>query len=104
MSMLSIQSGLSGITLEGAAVNSQMMKFGAILCLVAMVSFLVWPVWTWLSVRSATAALQARTKDLVDKNPQLQPAWNIAMHDGVLTWAEAKEIVEGAGQKVRPDE
>src|SRR5262249_26552926 len=44
----------------GGQVNSQMMKFGAILALVAMVSFSIWPLWHWLSVKSASAALQAR--------------------------------------------
>jgi len=84
--------------------NSQMMKFGAILALVAMVSFSIWPLWKWLSVKSASAALQARTKALVEKHPELKPAWNIAMQDGVLTYDEAKEIVEGAGEKVEPEQ
>jgi predicted negative regulator of RcsB-dependent stress response len=84
--------------------NRQMMKFGAILGLVAMVSFSIWPLWQWLSIRAASAALQARTQALVEKHPELKPAWNIAMQDGVLTWAEAKEIVEGAGEKVEPEQ
>lgn len=76
------------------------MKFGAILALVAIVSFCAWPLWDYLTVRAANAALQARTKALVDKHPELKPAWNIAMMDGKLTWAEAKEIVESKGEKV----
>ncbi len=80
--------------------NRQKMQFGAILCLVAIVSFSAWPLWEWLSVRAANASLQQRTKALVEAHPQLTPAWNIAMQDGVLTWSEAKEIVEGAGEKV----
>jgi hypothetical protein len=48
--------------------------------------------------------LQARTKTLVDSNPQLQLAWVVAMQDDVLTFSEAKVIVEGAGEKIAPDE
>jgi hypothetical protein len=81
-----------------------MIKFGAILCLVAIVSFSAWPVWKGLSAKRASAALEARTRALVEKHPELKPAWNIAMQDGVLTHDEAKEIVEGAGEKLAPDE
>ena len=84
--------------------NQQMMKFGAILCLVAIVSFSIWPFWQWLTVKKANAALVARTKALVEKHPELKPAWNIAMQDGVLTWDEAKEIIEGAGEKLEPEQ
>lgn len=78
------------------------MKSGAVLAIVAMVSFSIWPFWQWLSVKKANAALQERTKALVAKHPQLKPAYNIAMQDGVLTVDEAKEIVEGAGEKLEP--
>jgi hypothetical protein len=84
-------------------VNSQMMKFSAILCLVAVISFSAWPLWKWLSVKHASAALEARTRAVVEKHPELRPAWNIAMQDGVLTYDEAKEIVEAAGEKVDPE-
>ena len=80
--------------------NRQMMTFGAVLCLVAMVSFSLWPMWEWLSVKNADRALQERAKALAAKHPQLKPALNIALQDGVLTWAEVKEIVEGAGEKM----
>jgi len=82
--------------------NRQMMKFGAILCLVAMVAFCIWPVWQYLSVRIASAELQRRTEALVEKQPQLKVAWKIALLDGVLTQQEAKEIIEGAGEKMEP--
>jgi hypothetical protein len=84
-------------------VSGQTKRFGAILCLVAIVSFSVWPLWKWLSVKSASAALQARTQAAVEKHPELKPAWNIAMQDGVLTYGEAKEILEAAGEKVDPE-
>jgi hypothetical protein len=78
--------------------------FAVILCLVAIGSFSAWPLWERLHVKRASAALQARTKALVDKHPELKPAWNIAMQDGVLTQDEAKEIVEGAGEKFEPEQ
>lgn len=79
-------------------------KFAVILCLVALVSFSAWPLWKRLGVQKANAALEARTRALVEKHPELKPAWNIAMQDGVLTREEAKEIVEGAGEKLEPDQ
>jgi hypothetical protein len=84
-------------------VSRQSKQFGVILCLVAIVSFSMWPFWKWLSVKSANAALQEKTRAVVEKHPELKPAWNIAMQDGVLTWAEAKEILEAAGEKVDPE-
>ena len=45
-----------------------------------------------------------RTEVLVEKNPQLKPAWDVALHDGVLTWPEAKVIVEAGGEKVESEE
>ena len=83
--------------------SRQTKQFGAILCLVAIISFSIWPLWKWLSVKSANRALEERTRAVVEKHPELKPAWNIAMQDGVLTWAEAKEILEAAGEKVDPE-
>lgn len=82
--------------------NRQTMKFGAILCLVAMISFSIWPVWQYLYMRSASAGLKRRTEALVEKQPQLKVAWKIALLDGVLTPDEAQEIIEGAGEKIEP--
>jgi predicted negative regulator of RcsB-dependent stress response len=82
--------------------NRQTMKFGAILCLVAMVSFSIWPVWKRLSVRDASIAMQQRTRAVVASKPELELAWKIAMLDGVMEWNEAKEILEAAGEKVDP--
>jgi hypothetical protein len=84
-------------------VTGQTKRFGAILCLVAVVSFSLWPLWQWISIKKASAALQERTRAAVAKHPELKPAWNIAMEDGVLTWSEAKEILEAAGEKVDPE-
>jgi hypothetical protein len=80
------------------------MQVGAILALMAMAFFAGWPFWSWLNKKAVSAALRARTELLVEKNPQLQPAWTIAIHDDVLTWPEAKVIVEAAGEKVDPEE
>jgi len=49
------------------------------------------------------AATYARTKAAAEKNPRLQPAWDIALQDDVLTWPEAKVILESAGEKAEPD-
>jgi hypothetical protein len=81
-----------------------MMIFAGILCLVATVSFSIWPLWKSISIKRANAALEARTRALVEKHPELKPAWNIAMQDGVLTWEEAKEIIEAAGEKLEPEQ
>ena len=70
----------------------------------AMAFFAGWPFWTWLDAKAASATLRRRTETLVEKNPQLKPAWDVALHDGVLTWPEAKVIVEAGGEKVEPEE
>jgi hypothetical protein len=76
---------------------------GVGLCLVAMVFFISWPIWKWLMFKPVSAAVYARTKAAVEKNPQLKPAWDIALQDDVLTWPEAKVILEGAGEKAEPE-
>ena len=53
--------------------------------------------------KKANAGLHDRDKALVAKHPTLKPAYNIAMQDGVLTVDEAKEIVEGAGEKMESE-
>ena len=84
--------------------NRQTKQIGVVFCLVAMLAFGFWPFWKWVSIRAASPRLQERTKMLVEKNPQLQPAWAIAMQDDVLTYPEAKIIIEAAGEKVEPQE
>src|SRR5262249_42645853 len=96
--------GIKSHSLRGGIPVSRWTKlFGAILCLVAIVFFTSWPVWTWLKFRSVRAAFYERTKAVVDRNRQLRPAWDIAMQDGVLTWHEARVILESAGEKVEPE-
>jgi hypothetical protein len=75
-----------------------------ILGVLAMLFIAAWPIWKWLKPTPATVALFERTKAAVQKDPQLQPAWDRALEDGVLTWNEAKEILERAGEKVDPGE
>jgi hypothetical protein len=80
------------------------MLIGAILALVAMVSFVVvWPMYKKLSLKAVSPALQERTRKVVEQNPRLQPDWDKAMEDGVLTWPEAKAILEKAGEKAEPE-
>jgi hypothetical protein len=83
--------------------NHRFMTLGAILGLVAMVFFVSWPAWKWIKFRPVSASMYERTKMAVEKNPRLQPAWDIAMQDGVLTREEAKIILESAGEKVEPE-
>ena len=79
-------------------------QIGATLCLMAMAFFAAWPFWKWVNGRAVSATLRSRTQSLVEKNPQLQPAWTIAMQDEVLTLPEAKVIIDAAGEKVEPNE
>jgi hypothetical protein len=75
----------------------------AALCLIAMGFFAAWPVYKWLNAKAVNASIETRTKELVEQNPQLQPAWTIALQDGVLTYPEAKVIIEAAGEKIEPE-
>jgi hypothetical protein len=80
------------------------MMLGTALCLMVLVFFVSWPVWKWLKFKPVSASMYERTKAAVDKNPRLKPAWDIAMEDGVLTWPEAKVILESAGEEVEPEQ
>jgi hypothetical protein len=69
-----------------------------------MVFFVSWPIWKAIKFRPVSAALYQRTKAAVDKDPRLKPAWDIALQDDVLTYSEAKVILESAGEKVEPED
>ncbi|SFH63008.1 hypothetical protein [Planctomicrobium piriforme] len=84
--------------------SRQSKNFYVILCLVGILSFSAWPLWELISVKAASNALQARAQAAVAAHPELKPALTIAMMDGVLTHAEAKEIVEATGEKVTAEE
>jgi len=76
-----------------------------VVALVAMASFIMaWPLYKKFSVKPVGAALMERTRKAVEKNPRLQPDWDRAMEDGVLTWSEANAILEKAGEKTEPEE
>jgi hypothetical protein len=81
-----------------------MITVGAILMILALMPFLVWPVYKYFSPTPVSAALFNRTKEAVEKHPELKPDWDAAMKDGVLTFPEAKAILEKAGEKAEPDE
>jgi len=85
-------------------VNRRFIMLGTILGLMAMVFFVSWPVWKWIKFKPVSPSMYAKTKAAVEKNPRLQPAWDIALEDGVLTWHEARIILESAGEKAEPDE
>ena len=79
-------------------------QIGATFCLMAMAFFAGWPFWKWVNVRAVDAATRRRAETLVEKNPQLQSAWAIAIQDDVLTLPEATVIVEAAGEKIEPQQ
>ena len=84
--------------------NRRKKQIGVFLSLVAIACFAAAvPIYKWYRARAVSAELFDRTKALVEKNPQLQPAWDKAMQDGVLTWPEAKDIWEKAGEKIEPE-
>lgn len=84
--------------------NRQTKQVGVVLALMAMAFFAGWPFWKWVDKKAANATLEARARALVEKNPQLEPAWTIAMQDEVLTRPEAKVIVEASGETVGEEE
>ena len=78
--------------------------FGTVVMFLALVPFLGWPIYKNLTLRKANAALIARTEKALQKHPELKPAYDKAMEDGVLSYDEAKEILEKAGETVGSDE
>ena len=78
--------------------------FGTVLMFLALLPFVVWPVYKKLTLKKASPALVERTRKEVEKHPELKPDYDKAMEDDVLSYDEAKEILEKAGQTVEPDE
>lgn len=79
--------------------------FGTVLMFLALVPFLVWPLYKKMTLRKASAAMIERTKKAVVKHPELKPDYDRAVEeDGDLSSDKAKEILEKAGETVKPDE
>jgi hypothetical protein len=78
--------------------------FGTILTFLALLPFVGWPLYKRLTLKKASPALVERTRKAVEKHPVLKPDYDKAMEDGVLSYDEAKEILEKDGETVRPDE
>lgn len=74
-------------------------KWGAILAIVAMISFGAWPIWKAMYFNAATPAIQERANQLAASNPSLKTALDVAMVDGILSQGEAELIVAGADKK-----
>jgi hypothetical protein len=72
--------------------------------LLALLPFVGWPVYKKLTLNKAGPALIERTTKAVEKHPELKPDYDKAMEDGVLTYDEAKAILEKAGEAVGPNE
>jgi hypothetical protein len=77
---------------------------GTVVMFLALIPFLGWPIYKNLTLRRASAALTERTVRAVEKHPELKPTYDKAMEDNVLTYDEAKEILEKAGETVGTDE
>jgi hypothetical protein len=76
-----------------------------VLTLVALVAFLGGPpLYKKFILKKAGPALIEKTRKAVEKHPELKPDYDKAMEDGVLSYDEAKEILEKAGETVGPDE
>jgi predicted negative regulator of RcsB-dependent stress response len=80
------------------------MQVGVVLALLAMVGFGAWQVYFKKTVTRASLRVQNRTKELVDKNPQLKADWDKAMDDGELSHDEANSILVKGGEKAEPAE
>jgi len=77
---------------------------GTVVTFVALIPFVGWPIYKYLTLRKASVAMIERTTKAVEKHPELKPDYDKAMEDGVLTYDEAKEILQKAGETVGPDE
>lgn len=84
--------------------NRQWTQFAAILMIVAMISFSLWPLWQWINIKTANAEMERQARAAYEKHPEFKPAWNIAMSDGVLTESEAKEILDAARERAEAAE
>ena len=81
------------------------LMFGSALMFLALLPFLAWPIYKALTFRKASNALIERTKQAVEKHPELKPDYDKAMEDdGALSRDKAKQILEKAGESVGPDE
>jgi hypothetical protein len=76
---------------------------GTVLTLLAMLPIVGWPLYRTLTLKKASPALIERTTRAVEKHPELKPDYDRAMEDGFLSYDEAKEILEKAGEAVGPD-
>jgi hypothetical protein len=68
----------------------------------ALLPFVGWPVYKYLTLKKASPALIERTRKAVEKLPELKPGYDKAMEDGVLSYDKAKEILEKASVAHRP--
>jgi hypothetical protein len=82
----------------------QTKKFAVTLALVAMLSFIAWPLWQAIITKEANREMQARVQALAAKDVQLKAALDVAMLDGVLTVPEAEIIIKGGGEEVNAAE
>jgi hypothetical protein len=80
------------------------MIFGTVLMFLALLPFVGWPLYKQLTFKKASPALAERLRKAVEQHPELKTDYDKALKDDVLGYDKAKEILEKAGEKVRPDE
>jgi hypothetical protein len=54
--------------------------------------------WKAIKSTSTNTARLSRTKAAAEKNPRLQPAWDLALHDDVLTWRSERPGTDGVAR------
>lgn len=82
--------------------NRRTKQIGAALALLAMAIFASGSFWFWVRYRVVSDAVRARLETIVEKHPEVKPAWDSALADQRLTQAEAEEIARLAGEKLEP--
>jgi hypothetical protein len=65
-----------------------------------VVALAVWRVSNRVQAKPVGDSLFQKTKALVEKTPRLQPDWEAALADGVLTLGEVQSILEKAGEAI----
>jgi len=75
-----------------------------IFALTAIVSFSAWPLYQYLYGRAVGRVTYERTRALVERKAELQADWTRALEDEVLTWDEAKAILEKGGEQADRNE
>lgn len=80
--------------------NRRTKQIGVALALVAIMFFATWSFWWWAGNKAVSAAVRARTQEIVERHPEVQATWDRALQDQVLTQSEAENIAELTGERL----